>query len=255
MNPYTHPVCAALVLTFAVSVASAQTAPAEGGAQPTPATKPAEKKPATKPAPAKADQPTPAQTPAVAGQAKPAQATAASATTAVAVPVVPGAVTPPSDYLIGPDDVLSIVYWKDKDMTSDVVVRPDGMISLPLLNEVAASGLTPAQLRDRLMTESQKLMEDPNVTIVVKQINSRKVYVTGQVGKIGPHSLTGPMTVLQLLSTVGGIGEFANSKNIIILRTENGRQVSHRFNYKEVVEGKKLAQNIELKPGDTIVVP
>jgi polysaccharide export outer membrane protein len=93
------------------------------------------------------------------------------------------------------------------------------------------------------------------VTVVVKQINSRKVYITGQVGKIGPYALTGPMTVLQLLSTVGGVGEFANTKNIIILRTENGRQVSHKFNYKEVIAGKKLAQNIELKPGDTIVVP
>jgi len=162
---------------------------------------------------------------------------------------------PPPGYVIGADDILAIVYWREKDMSTDVQVRPDGIISLPLLNEIVAAGLTPNQLRDRINEESQKYVEDPNVTVVVKQINSRKVYVTGQVGKMGAYPLTGPMTVLQLLSTVGGIGEFAKSKNIVILRTENGRQVSHKFNYKEVISGKKLAQNIELKPGDTIVVP
>jgi polysaccharide export outer membrane protein len=162
---------------------------------------------------------------------------------------------PPPGYVIGADDVLSIVYWREKDMSTDVQVRPDGMISLPLLNEVVAAGLTPSELRDRLNEASQKYMEDPNVAVLVKQINSRKVYVTGQVAKVGAYPLSGPMTVLQFLSTVGGIGEFAKSKNIVILRTENGRQTSHKFNYKEVISGKKLAQNIELKPGDTIVVP
>jgi polysaccharide biosynthesis/export protein len=230
MNLHTHQVCVALVLTFIGSGAYAQA-------------------PEGSPTPAKPAQPPPAVT------APPQPVTATPPKPTAAVAVVPGAVTPPPGYLIGPDDVLSIVYWKDKDMTNDVQVRPDGMISLPLLNDVAAAGLTPTQLRDRLMEESQKLMEDPNITVVVKQINSRKVYITGQVGKIGPYPLTGPMTVLQLLSTVGGVGEFAKSKNIVILRTENGRQVSHRFNYKEVIAGKKLAQNIELKPGDTIVVP
>src|SRR5262249_25139061 len=125
---------------------------------------------------------------------------------------------PPPGYVIGADDVLSIVYWREKEMSTDVQVRPDGIISLPLVNEIVAAGLTPNQLRDRINEESQKYVEDPNVTVVVKQINSRKVYVTGQVGKLGAVPLTGPMTVLQLLSTVGGIGEFAKSKNIIILR-------------------------------------
>jgi polysaccharide export outer membrane protein len=205
-------------------------------------------------------------TPVVAPAAPPPAATTAASpvTASSAAPVVapPGAkaaaaaiVPPPPGYVIGADDVLSIIYWRDKDMTADVSVRPDGVISLPLLNEVVAAGLTPAQLRDRLMEESQKYMEDANVTVVVKQINSRKVYITGQVGKIGSYPLTGPMTVLQLLSMVGGLGEYANSKNIVILRTENGRQVSHRFNYKEVASGKKLTQNIELKPGDTVIVP
>jgi polysaccharide export outer membrane protein len=162
---------------------------------------------------------------------------------------------PPPGYVIGADDVLSILYWRDKDMTTDVQVRPDGMISLPLLNDIAASGLTPSQLRDRLMEESQKLMEDPNVTVVVKQINSRKVYITGQVGKQGPYPLNGSTTVLQLIALAGGLGEYADSKNIVLLRTENGRQVAHKINYKDVVSGKKLNQNIELKPGDTVIVP
>lgn len=178
--------------------------------------------------------------------AAPPPAVAATATTAV---------TPPPGYVIGPDDVLSIVYWRDKDMTTDVSVRPDGKISMSLINEVAAAGLTPDQLRERLMEESKKYLEDANVTVIVKQINSRKVYITGQVGKQGPYPLMGPTTVLQLISLAGGLAEYSDSKNIIVIRTENGRQVAHKFNYKEVIAGKRLAQNLELKPGDTVVVP
>jgi polysaccharide export outer membrane protein len=169
--------------------------------------------------------------------------------------VPPGAVPPPPGYVIGPDDLLSIVYWRDKDMTTDVQVRPDGRISMSLLNEVVAAGLTPDQLRERLTEESKKYMEDANITVVVKQINSRKVYITGQVAKQGPYPLAGPTTVMQLISLAGGVGEFADSKNIMVLRTENGRQVAHKVNYKDLIAGKKLNQNIELKPGDTIVVP
>ncbi len=172
-----------------------------------------------------------------------------------APPSQPAAVPTPPGYVIGPDDVLSIVYWRDKDMTTDVQVRPDGRISLSLLNDVTAAGLTPDQLRDRLMEESKKYIEDPNITVIVKTINSRKVFITGQVAKQGPYPLTGPTTAMQLIALAGGVAEYANSKNIMILRTENGRQVSYRLNYKEVMSGKKLAQNIELKPGDTIVVP
>jgi polysaccharide export outer membrane protein len=171
-------------------------------------------------------------------------------------PVVaaPG-VTMPAEYTIGADDVLSIIFWRDKELTSDVSVRPDGKISLPLLNDVQATGLTPSQLRDRIVEESKKYVEDPNVTVVVKQINSRKVFITGEVRKAGPVPLTGPTTVLQMLSIAGGLADFAKSEKITIVRNENGKLVSFRFNYKEVIEGKKLAQNIELKPGDTIIVP
>src|SRR5262245_6394808 len=115
---------------------------------------------------------------------KPPQAAGAAAA-AAAVPLVP--ITPPPGYVIGTDDILSIVYWRDKDMTTDVQVRPDGKISMALINEVDAAGLTPDQLRDRLTEESKKYMEDANITVVVKQINSRKVYITGQVAKQGQY--------------------------------------------------------------------
>ena len=166
-------------------------------------------------------------------------------------------VQPPSPpgYVIGPDDVLSIVFWKDKDMTTDVAVRPDGKISLSLLNEIDAAGLTPEQLRQKITEASKEYLEDANVTVIVKAINSRRVFVEGQVAKQGPVPLTGPMTVMQLLSSVGGVAEFANVENIRILRTENGRSIAYKFNLKEVRAGKKLEQNIALKPGDTITVP
>src|SRR5712691_6045514 len=124
-----------------------------------------------------------------------------------------GGVTPPADYVIGPEDVLAIVYWRDKDMTTDVVVRPDGKITLPLLNEVTAAGLTTNELRDRLTNESKQYIEDPNVTIVVKQINSRKVFITGEIVKPGSYSLIAPTTVIQLIAMAGGLKDFADGEN------------------------------------------
>jgi polysaccharide export outer membrane protein len=168
-------------------------------------------------------------------------------------PVQPPAPVP--GYVIGPDDVLSIVYWRDKDLTADVQVRPDGKISLALLNDVDAAGLTPDQLRVKLVEASKEFIEDPNITVVVKTINSRRVFILGMVNKIGPIPLTGPMTVLQAISLAGGLQEYANSEKILIHRVENGKPVSYRFNLKEVQDGKKLTQNILLQPGDQITVP
>jgi len=160
------------------------------------------------------------------------------------------------DYVIGPDDVLSVVFWKDKDMSADVVVRPDGKISLPLVNDIQAGGLTPSQLRDTIDNLARKYIEDPAVTVVVKQINSRKVFITGQVEKPGPYALNGRTTVLQLISMAGGLKEYVDGKRILVMRTDaSGRQSGHPFNYREVVSGKNLVQNIELRPGDTVVVP
>jgi polysaccharide export outer membrane protein len=166
-----------------------------------------------------------------------------------------GAVIPPPDYVIGPDDQLSIVFWRDKDLSSDVVVRPDGKITLPLLNDVQAAGLTPDALRGVLTQAATKFVEEPNVSVAVKQINSRKVFITGQVGKPSPYPLNGPMTVVQLISLAGGLLEYADEKNVRVLRTENGASQSFRVNYDELKKGRNLQQNIELKPGDQVLVP
>jgi polysaccharide export outer membrane protein len=170
-------------------------------------------------------------------------------------PAAPGGVALPADYVIGPEDVLAVLFWRDKEMSGDYVVRPDGQITLPLLNDVQAAGLTPEQLRDALTTAASKLIEDPSVTVGVKAINSRKVFITGMVGKGGAYPLTSPTTVVQLISVAGGLHEFADEKNILIVRAENGRQVAYKFNYRDFSKGKNLKQNILLKPGDQVIVP
>jgi polysaccharide export outer membrane protein len=161
----------------------------------------------------------------------------------------------PPGYAIGPDDVLTVIVWREKDLSADVVVRPDGRITLPLVNEVQAQGLTPDALRVRLTEEFSKYVEEPNVSVIVKTIKSRQVYITGQVGKAGGYPLTGTTTVLQLIAMAGGISEFAKAKEIVITRVENGQQKVLRFNYRDVLKGKNLKQNVELKPGDTVLVP
>jgi len=162
-----------------------------------------------------------------------------------------------ANYVIGPDDVLSIVFWRDKDMSCEVcVVRPDGKISLPLMNDVQAGGLKPSELSANVIAIARQYIEDPNVTVVVKEIKSRKVFITGMVEKPGPYPLNGPTTVMQLISLAGGLKEFTDGKKILIMRTDrNGRQTAQAFNYQKVLGGRNLEQNIELQPGDTVVVP
>jgi polysaccharide export outer membrane protein len=162
---------------------------------------------------------------------------------------------PPSDYVIGPDDILSVAFWRDKDLSTDVVVRPDGKISLQVLNDIQAAGLTPEALRDRIREVASKYFEEPAVTVIVKQINSRKVYVMGEVNKPGPFALTSPTTVIQLLAQAGGLNEYAKKSDVTVIRTENGQQKRFRVNYEDILKGKNLQQNIELKVGDTIIVP
>jgi polysaccharide export outer membrane protein len=166
----------------------------------------------------------------------------------------PAGVALPPGYVIGAEDVLSIVFWRDKEMSADVVVRPDGKISLPLVNDVQAAGYTPDQLRGHLLKAASKYIGDPNATVVVKAIHSRKVFVTGQVSKPGSYPLIGEMNVLQLIAHVGGLLEYADEKNILIVRNEGGQERRFKFNYKDVVKGKNVEQNINLKPGDTVIV-
>jgi polysaccharide export outer membrane protein len=158
-------------------------------------------------------------------------------------------------YRIGPQDLLKIDVWKEEQLTRTVPVRPDGKITLPLLNDVQAAGLTPMELADLISDQLKKYINNPQVTVSVTEINSRRVYVTGEVLKAGAYALLPHMTVLQALSSSGGFTQFARVKNIYVLRTESGKQVKMPFNYKEAVRGKNSEQNIELSPGDVIVVP
>jgi polysaccharide export outer membrane protein len=173
---------------------------------------------------------------------------------AAAAPSAAAAV--PADYVIGPDDVLAVVFWRDRDMSAEVVVRPDGLISLPLLNDVQASGLTPDALREKVQGEAKRYVEDPNVSVVVKEVRSRKVFITGNVERPGPYNLAGPMTVVQLIALAGGVREYADAGHIIIVRQEGKDQKRIRFDYNGVLKHNvSLATNITLKPGDTVLVP
>ena len=161
----------------------------------------------------------------------------------------------PADYRIGPEDVLSIVFWREKEMSTDVVVRPDGKISLPLLKDVQAAGYTPDQLTDALVKAASKYIGQPNATVVVKAINSRKVFIVGKVAKPGAFPLTGDMTVLQLIAMAGDVLEYAKSNSVVVVRKAEGGEQRFKVNYKDVLRGKNAAQNILLKPGDTVIVP
>jgi len=160
----------------------------------------------------------------------------------------------PSDYVIGADDTLRISVWKEPDLSEILPVRPDGKISMPLLNDIPAAGLTPLQLKDSITDKLKKFIADPRVTVVVTAMNSQRVFVSGEVLHSGPIALLPHMTVLQALSQAG-FNQFANLKGIYLLRTENGKQEKIPFNYKEVIKGNRPEQNIMLKPGDTVVVP
>jgi len=174
--------------------------------------------------------------------------------TAVAVKPATG-ISPPADYVIGPNDVLSVVFWREAEMSGQVRVRPDGKISLPLLNDVPAVGLTPDQLRARIEKDAKRFLPEPNATVVVLEINSRSVFVVGQVAQPGVFSLNTPMNVLQAIAAAGGLLEFADADNIVVDRSAGGASLRLPFNYRDVIKGKKGEQNIALKPGDTVVVP
>ena len=161
----------------------------------------------------------------------------------------------PTEYLIGAEDVLSVMFWREQDMTVEVAVRSDGMITLPLIGDVKAAGARPDALGAEIRKAAGKFLEDPAVTVVVKQPNSQKVFITGQVGMPGAHPLTGPRTVMQLIALAGGLTEYADSENITIVRVDGAQTRSFRFNYQDVARGRMLEQNIALRAGDTVVVP
>jgi polysaccharide biosynthesis/export protein len=157
-------------------------------------------------------------------------------------------------YIIGGDDVLVIHVWKEPDLTTTLPVRADGMISLPLLNDVKAAGLTPMQLAADITDKLKKYLSDPRVTVTVTQMNSQRIYAMGEVLHPGTLNLLPNMTVLQALASCG-FTQFANTKGIYVLRNDNGAQKKIPVPYKKLIKGEAMDQNIALKPGDTIVVP
>jgi len=157
------------------------------------------------------------------------------------------------NYVIGAQDVLDLSVWKEDQLTRTVPVRPDGKISLALLNDVQAAGLTPTQLAAQITESLKKFVTGPQVTVIVREINSQRVYLLGEILRAGAYPLLPAMTVLQALSSAGGFTQFANVKKIYVLRVENGKQEKFPFNYKHALESPD--QNIVLKAGDTIVIP
>jgi polysaccharide export outer membrane protein len=159
------------------------------------------------------------------------------------------------NYSIAPEDVLTIDVWKEPEISRTVPVRRDGKISLPLLNDLQAAGLTPTQLGAEIVEKLRATIVHPQVTVIVAQMSSLRIYILGQVTRGGAYPLVPDMTVMQALSIAGGFTPYANLKKIYVMRTENGTDKIFPMNYKEVIGGRKPEQNIRLKPGDTIVVP
>jgi polysaccharide export outer membrane protein len=156
-------------------------------------------------------------------------------------------------YVIGPEDSLQITVWKEPTLSGTIPVRPDGMISLVLVGDIPAAGMTPTALSTDISQRLKKYIQDPVVTVVVLGVNSQRVFLVGEVGKVGPVVMTPGMTPLQAIVTGGGLTQFASSKRIYILRTTAGKQQKIPFNYKQALKGEN--SGVSLLPGDTIVVP
>jgi polysaccharide biosynthesis/export protein len=168
--------------------------------------------------------------------------------------VLSPAATDPA-YLIGPEDVLDVTVWKEPDASRVEPVRPDGRISLPLIHDVQAAGLTAQELTEAVTEKLRKYINDPQVTVIVKEMNSQRVFVVGEVLRAGAFPLIPGMTVLQALASAGGFTTFADVKKIHVVRLRAGKQIELPFNYRDVLKGDNPAQNIKLERGDTIVVP
>ncbi len=166
------------------------------------------------------------------------------------------AIAPDSDrYLIGPEDVLTIQVWREEQLSQTVMVRRDGKISLPLIDEVQAAGLTPLQLKEVLTRKYKNFVEMPVITVMVREARRFKEYVGGQVHKPGMYTLVGEISILQLIPMAGGFTEWANPRKILLVRKEGDQEKRYTINYKKIVSGEDLSSNMLLKPGDTVIVP
>ena len=199
-----------------------------------------------------AQEPPPAVAPAPAAQEKPSENGPANSDTDAAKPAPASfAGVDPKTFIIGAEDILAVWVWREPELSGQFTVRPDGRISLPLVNEIVAAGQTPEQLTASIARGLSKYMNRPEVAVVVTQVNSRKYYIQGEVSHPGAYPLVVPTTVLEALPNAGGFREFANTKKIIILR--NGKE-RLQFNYRDVIKGKHTEQNVVLQPGDQIIV-
>jgi polysaccharide export outer membrane protein len=186
--------------------------------------------------------------------ASPAQS--AAPTAAVPAPSAPSTAsgTASSSYVIGPSDMLTVTVWKEPTLSGNILVRPDGMITMSLIGDVQASGLTPLQLADQITAKLKKFIQDPNVSVVVGEVRSKVIYLLGEVGKKGPVEMTSGMTLLDAIAAAGGLTDYANAKKMYILRDEAGKHEKILLHYKEALKGDSQF-NLILEPGDTIVVP
>jgi polysaccharide biosynthesis/export protein len=180
----------------------------------------------------------------------------ASRTGTVAAPQNPGTPADPSNYVIGSDDLLNVHVWHQAEMSGPVTVRPDGKISLPLIGEMLAGGLTPPQLQSNIADKLRTFVKEPEVTVIVQQANSKRFNVMGRVEHAGSFSLATPMRVLDGIAAAGGFGDFAKTAKVYVLRPTGSNGVQKLpFNYKRITQGHDDSENIELQAGDTVVVP
>jgi polysaccharide export outer membrane protein len=162
----------------------------------------------------------------------------------------------PDDYIIGSDDVLAVDIWKEPEISRTVPVRPDGKITLPLIGDIQAGGLTPHKLQDNIAVGLRSYVSSPEVTVIVQEVKSLKFNIVGEITKPGSYPLSQRTTVLDAIATGGGLRDFAKSSRIYVLRANTDGSPSRLpFDYKQVINGKKLSENIELRPGDTVVIP
>lgn len=186
-------------------------------------------------------------------QPAPVQTAAAPASAPDAPPAL-AAGAAASNYIIGPSDMLTVTVWKDPTFSGPVLVRPDGMISIPLLGDIQAAGATPIQLKEVIAAKLKKYMQDPVVSVILTQVNSKKIYLLGEINKKGPVDMTPGMTLLEAVSSGGGLTDYAKTRKIYILREVDGKQQKIPVDYKNALKGNN-ALNVVLRPGDTIVVP
>jgi len=233
--------CLAVLLVFAVIPLVAQQQNSSSSAGSSSATKTSTPPQSSTPPAPKQAQPPAASKPTVGGAAPVARK--------------PASQTADLNYVIGPQDILAIDVWQERDLSVKAPVRPDGKITVPLINDIQAAGLTPAELRESIQKALAKYVTDPRVTVMVDQINSRYIYMSGEVNKPGILPLVRSMTVLQALTLVGGPNQFAKANKIYVMRVVNGKTVKFPFDYKKALKEGPGKDNIVLQNGDTVVVP